>query len=119
MEHSAVSEIESAMSEKVISVAKDFSPSPAGRFLSDGPFPGERFRDSLLLPALRQHDGVTVDLDGTDGMGSSFLEEAFGGLVRKGFTATQLRRKLHIRSSRQSYEQRIWNYILRAQPDGR
>lgn len=31
-----------------------------------------------------------MDLDGTYGLGPSFLEEAFGGLIRKGFDYGQL-----------------------------
>lgn len=102
------------MTTKVISVANDFSPAPAGRDMTDGPYPGAKFRDELLLPALNSYDEVIVDLDGTAGMGSSFLEEAFGGLVRLGYAEPILRRRLHIRSSRQSYEERIWNYVSRA-----
>lgn len=99
-------------SSRVISIANDFSPAPAGRYRKDGPFPGEVFRDSLLIPALQAADEVVVDLDGTSGYGSSFLEEAFGGLVRTaGFTAEDLKKRLRIRSSRQSYELRVWNYI--------
>ena len=108
------------MNGKLITVASDFSLSPAGRFLADGPFPGEKFREEILLPALREHEDVIVDLDGTSGMGSSFLEEAFGGLVRlAGFSEPQLRQRLHIRSSRQTYEQRIWKYIHKARPGAR
>jgi hypothetical protein len=51
---------------------------PAGRNRSDGPYSGEFLRDEKLLPVLAQ-DKVIVDLDGTLGYGSSFLEEAFGG----------------------------------------
>jgi hypothetical protein len=64
----------------------DYAPSPGGRFVSDGLYSGEWFRDDILAPALRQaaanSDILTVVLDGTSGYGSSFLEEAFGGLIR-------------------------------------
>ena len=66
----------------VINVAHDFSPFPAGRYLADGPYSGEGFLQNKLLPALRQADEVRVEMDGAMGYGSSFLEEAFGGLVR-------------------------------------
>jgi hypothetical protein len=66
-----------------ICVATDFSRWPGGRWRTDGPFTGERFRDELLLPALREHGRVTVDLDGAWGYGSSFLDEAFGALARE------------------------------------
>jgi hypothetical protein len=102
------------MTTKLISVARDFSKAPAGRYDSDGPAPGARFRDQYLLPALKAADSVTVDLDGTAGYGSSFLEEAFGGLVRLGFGEAELRRRLNILSARHSYEERVWNYIRKA-----
>lgn len=99
------------MSTIRISVASDFSPFPAGRYRADGPFPGEVFRDEKLIPALQVNDEVIVDLDGANGYGSSFLEEAFGGLVRSGFSESDLRRRLKIESSRQSYTSRVWKYI--------
>lgn len=65
----------------IIKVSEQFSEFPAGRYLSDGEFSGERFREQYLLPSI-QKDNVCVDFDGAMGYGSSFLEEAFGGLVR-------------------------------------
>ena len=66
-----------------INIARDFSPVPSGRYLSDGPDSGERFRSQFLLPALLANDrNIRVEIDGTAGYGSSFLEEAFGGLMR-------------------------------------
>lgn len=65
-----------------IDIAKDFSRVPAGRYLADGPYSGEGFRTNHLLPALNSADKVEICLDGVRGYGSSFLEEAFGGLVR-------------------------------------
>lgn len=70
-----------------ISIAKDFSPVPAGPRRADGPKSGEVFREDLLLPKLRQaeKEGRTVEisLDGVEGIGYSFLQEAFGGLISK------------------------------------
>ncbi|HCE2195151.1 STAS-like domain-containing protein [Vibrio parahaemolyticus] len=63
---------------------KDFSEFPGPRFISLGPNSGEAFREEVLIPAIRAHGNVIVDLDGTFGYGSSFLEEAFGGLARAG-----------------------------------
>lgn len=64
---------------------KDFSEFPGPRSPKIGPNSGEEFREDVLIPAIKK-DGVEklcVNLDGTYGYGSSFLEEAFGGLVRK------------------------------------
>jgi hypothetical protein len=98
-------------SKTVISIAKQFSPTPAGRYVSDGPFPGETFREKWLTPALDAGGTVTVNLDGTAGYGSSFLEEAFGGLVRRGWAPEVLRGRLVLVSNRPSYVERIWSYI--------
>jgi STAS-like domain of unknown function (DUF4325) len=71
---------------KTIRVA-DYTRSPGGRFVSDGPYSGEWFRDEVIRPvlqaALRDHEQLEIELAGTSGYGSSFLEECFGGLIRK------------------------------------
>jgi len=96
---------------KVLNVASDFARSPSGRYLSDGPNSGERFREELLYPALSS-DQVEVVLDGVLTLGSSFLDEAFGGLVReKGLSPRELRNKLVIRSRLDTYVNKIWSYI--------
>lgn len=66
-----------------IRIASDFSRFPAGRYLSDGPYSGQGFLEKKLIPALQNSGSVKIVLDGTMGYGSSFLEEAFGGLVRR------------------------------------
>lgn len=71
----------------LIKIAKDFSENPGGRYIEEGDYSGELFRDQLLYPtyqeALRQNQNLVVDFDGCFGFGTSFLEEAFGGIVRK------------------------------------
>lgn len=101
------------MSMTTLAIARDFSEYPAGRYRVDGAFSGEVFRDDLLEPTLREYDVVEVNLDGSMGYGSSFLEEAFGGLVRLGkFTGEALHKKLKFH-----YEEdplvidEIWQYI--------
>lgn len=88
------------MTNDRISIADDFSKYPGPRYEQDGLDSGEKFRKTVLIPALRdaQARGVvlTVVLDHVAGYGSSFLEEAFGGLVRSGFTPEALRRHLNI-----------------------
>lgn len=103
---------------KLINIATHFSTVPAGRYPSDGEYNGQRFREEHLLPSLKREDRVVVEIDGTAGYGSSFLEEAFGGLVRKGyFTAAQLHKKLEIRTTDPAYrpyEASIWRFIDQA-----
>lgn len=104
------------MKTKTIVIAKEFTETPAGRYVTDGSYSGERFRDDILLPALLNNDLVTINLDGTLGYGSSFLEEAFGGLIReKDMTLSDIKAKLQITSSRTLYPNRIWKYLENAQ----
>ena len=69
-----------------IKVACDFSTAPGPRKIIEGKYSGELFRTKTLLPRVleaRDKDCVlTIDLDGTSGFGTSFLEESFGGLIR-------------------------------------
>jgi hypothetical protein len=92
--------MERAMTADRITIATDFTKYPGPRYERDGPYSGEQFREAILVPALRsaqERDTVlTVVLDGVAGYGSSFLEEAFGGLVRAGFASEFLKRHLRI-----------------------
>jgi STAS-like domain of unknown function (DUF4325) len=100
------------MTSKQINIPQDYTRFPAGRFVSDGGFSGERFRDELLVPALRSADVVEVHLDGTLGYGSSFLEEAFGGLVRvAGFNPNELLRRLILVSNDETLIAEIRQYL--------
>lgn len=64
----------------------DFVKAPGFRLESDGPNSGEWFRDTILAPRLKtaisRNEELVVQLDGVAGYGSSFLEEAFAGLIR-------------------------------------
>lgn len=70
------------MNDVTINVARDFSRYPSGRYRADSKASGERFRDDFILPVLKDGGRVIIQLDGTLGYGSSFLDEAFGGLRR-------------------------------------
>lgn len=96
--------------ETMINVARDFSRAPAGRFISDGPNSGERFREQVLRPALDAGTDVTLELDGTRGYGSSFLEEAFGGLVRAGYAAVDLVNRIKFKTKDTSLVSEIQGY---------
>ena len=104
------------MAEDVtIDVARDFGRFPAGRFRTDGRYSGERFREEFLVPALRKQGTVTVEMDGAAGYGPSFIEEAFGGLVRKeGFDKEVLSYRLRIVTGRGNREKMIRDDIADA-----
>lgn len=99
------------MTNKTISIAKDFSRYPAGRFLDDGPASGEQFRRDFLVDIMEGNQKVNIDLDGTRGYGSSFLEEAFGGLTRAGYTPEVIFNKINLVSEDASLIYEIESYI--------
>jgi hypothetical protein len=96
-----------------INIATSFSTEPMGRYLSDGEESGEAFRERVLLPALRGAEVVEVILDGTEGYGSSFLDEAFAGLLREhGFTAEAFNKRVQLVSEEDpSFLEEIAGYI--------
>ena len=74
------------INELTLVVSTNFSPTPGPRKILEGKFSGEEFRESCLEPKLKEaiekNTKLLIDLDGTAGFGTSFLEEAFGGLIR-------------------------------------
>ena len=70
-----------------IKIADDFSETPGGRYISEGPYSGEKFRKEILRPRYDEAKStgkkIFIDLDDCYGYATSFLEEAFGGLARE------------------------------------
>lgn len=105
-----------------INIGKDFSDHPIGRYRSDGVASGEVFCQDILIPALdRLGPGEKLEIvldDGVDGYGSSFLVEAFAGVVKTGrMGAIELLSTLVFRYSEpdfEFFEQKIKQYILEA-----
>lgn len=57
-----------------------------------------------LSKAVEQDEKLYVDLDGTAGIGTSFLEESFGGLIRhNGFELATLKKFLHLKSDEEPW----------------
>ncbi|MBR0041777.1 MAG: STAS-like domain-containing protein [Bacteroides sp.] len=73
--------------ESRINIAKDFSPILGGRFIKLGPHSGEEFYNTLLkdayLKAIEEGTQLIIELDGTKGYPSSFLDASFGELARE------------------------------------
>ena len=86
---------------RVISIAKDFSVTPGPRGRDEGDFSGQAFLEDVLRPAYTQAIGegvtLTIDMDGTEGYATSFLEAAFGGLARE-FDAADILKTLTFKS---------------------
>ncbi len=98
-----------------IKLAEKFE-TPGHRYKSSGDYSGEEFREDFLVPALRAHDSVTVDLSNIVGMPSGFAEEAFGGIIRHyNFSYDDLKKKLQLTALEdESWEDNIaeiWGYI--------
>ncbi|PDV89956.1 hypothetical protein CO652_00615 [Rhizobium sp. H4] len=111
-----------AMTEIKIRIA-DFAKFPAGRDDDDGPYNGTKFRRQILVPAVERSlahpgDRITVVLDGVLSFGSSFLEEAFGGLVREEhFPRSQLRQIIRVVADGpvyQTYKRQIEKHLAAA-----
>ena len=70
-----------------INIAGEYSKTPGPRYVREGAFSGEEFRDKILAPKFKQAvaDGhkLRIILDGAYGYPTSFTEEAFGGLQRQ------------------------------------
>jgi len=78
--------IERRIVMQIVNIADQYTKTPGGRFRSEGKYSGEDFRQMLLKPkyllAKKNGEELEVNLDGGYGYATSFLEEAFGGLVR-------------------------------------
>lgn len=111
-----------------INVIKDFSKKPYGRS-PEKVMKGEEngtglvFRETLLTPRLREaiseKNILRVILTGYNRYGRSFLDEAFGGLIRDdGFTYEQLKDFLDIEHKDvQSIVDLSWERIKKAALD--
>ena len=57
-----------------------------------------------IKKAIEEDKMIEVNLDGTSGYGTSFIEEIFGGLIREDkINYTELKRRLHIVSKEEEY----------------
>ena len=104
----------------IINIAKDFSPIPGARYPIEGDYSGQEFRQNILAPQLREaiesSCELLIDLDGTLGYGTSFLEEAFGGLIRTDkFNIDDINKHIrYVCNDDPSYIDEIQTYIAEA-----
>lgn len=94
-----------------IYIAKEFSKKPVGRYLNEGNFSGEYFRLNYLEDKLLKNEFIEIYLDGVLGYGASFLEEAFGGLTRNGFSSEQIFNQIKFISKNPVLIYQIHSYI--------
>jgi hypothetical protein len=103
-----------------IKIARDFSYTPGPRYIEEGKNSGEKFRQEILADtfkhAITDDKKVIVDLDGTDGYGTSFLEESFGGLIRNDeISYYEIINRLEIISKEEEYlKDDVYEYLIDA-----
>ena len=103
---------------KKIKISEEYSKTPGPRYIKEGNYSGEDFRENKLKPlfeeAVNNNETIEIDLDGGYGYPPSFLEEAFGGLARQyGETIVESTFKF-ISSDEPSLVDEIKNYIKKA-----
>lgn len=106
-----------------INIVSDYTSTPGARHITDGPFSGEDFRETILLPqfmkATESKERLVINLDGGYGYPTSFLEEAFGGLSRKFGAKAVLDTIELISEDEPAIVDEIKNYIKEAKFEGR
>lgn len=105
--------------EKYFSIAKEFSRTPGPRLKEEGDYSAELFLEIILADlfdkVIKNKQKLVIDLDGTEGYATSFLEGTFGGLAR-GFTPKVTLKHLEVVSARQPFlVDEILEYIKKAQ----
>lgn len=78
----------------IYKISKEYTETPGGRCINGGKYSGEDFRNNHLIPLIErckeQEETLIIDLDDGYGYSTGFLEETFGGLIRKGYTQETL-----------------------------
>ena len=68
-------------------VSDQYTITPGGRYIKDGDFSGEKFREEYLMKLyssmVKFKANLVINLDDTYSYAASFLHEAFGILARK------------------------------------
>lgn len=84
----------------IINIAEEYTKTPGARYIADGEFSGEDFRNIILEPRYKEckenNKKLIINFDGGYGYGTSFLEESFGGLVRKGYSCDELLKNIEL-----------------------
>ncbi|MGP1454898.1 MAG: STAS-like domain-containing protein [Treponema sp.] len=85
------------------------------RFIALGPDSGEEFRENYLIPWLKNNKDAAeliVNFEGTVVYTPSFLEESFGGAIRKSYEEVRKIKFINIPSNE---EVKLKTYIAKAQ----
>jgi hypothetical protein len=98
-----------------LKISSDFSETPGARYYTDGHDSGQEFYENHLRSAFKEAleagQILTVDLDGTEGYATSFLDEAFMRLAKEFGKETALAHIRIISSEEPDWITEIQNYI--------
>ncbi len=106
--------------KKIYRIAVEFGRTPSARKDEEGKLSGMELRGilkPLIYQCINANEILVVDLDGTAGYGTSFLEEVFGGLIRiEGFSFRDLKQYVEFKTDEDpELEDEIWEYISDAE----
>lgn len=102
-----------------IRMTVDFSKLPGEIDELHGTNTGEKFRNNYLIPVydycLVRDENLNINFCNSHGYAASFLEEAFGGMVRNGYDGKQMLRKMNFKTEEEPLlEDSIVEYIIEA-----
>ena len=94
----------------------DFTQTPVGRYIHEGPHSGEAYRKNILSDEFKQAMGsgqkLLINIDGLNACPSSFFNEAIFGLVEEyGITLETLMSIIKIDSTNPRLAESVKNYI--------
>lgn len=100
-----------------IKITEEFTDTPGGRYITDGPYSAEEFIMNILDPKYREslskNEELFIDFDDGYGYAATFLEESFGGMVRLGHNSDEMLKIIQIISDEQPIlKEEIKQYIL-------
>ncbi len=89
-------------------ISSEYSEFPGSRYINECMHSGEDFRKNHLSKIVKEcldnNQTLLIDLDGTAGYSTAFLEEAFGGLIREEqFNFREVMRTLNFKSDEEPY----------------
>lgn len=102
-----------------INISKEFSETPGGRKIAEGKFSGEEFREKILKnkyeEAVEKGEKLEINFDNCFGFASSFLEEAFGGMIRVHNKVGILNNIIIVSKDDETLEETIIKYVKAAE----
>lgn len=104
-----------SMKTEITLDVSEYTDTPIGRDGLDGPKNGADYRDNHVIPEFEKYQIVRLDFTNTMGTTPSFLEEIFGGIIRKKIlTPEELVRRTDVIYKSESVRRNVIKYINEA-----